>query len=219
VLGNFLRPVLIAVLECYAIWPLLARLKRSMRPGLSILIIGTGLAVVTFAIGWMLFASTDEVWRDLPTYQERAGRLWARLQGYAGRYLPYFAPKDQPETPRVPLERAGEYVRDTFGAFAGFLGHAALVGLYAVFILAEASQFSRAIRRAFPPERAARILEVIDSINTAVIQYISVKAKVNLIVAVPAMLLMLAFGVEGAVLWGVLTFFARFIPYLGGIVA
>jgi AI-2 transport protein TqsA len=46
-----------------------------------------------------------------------------------------------------------------------------------------------------------------------------VKVKVNLIVAVPAALLMLAFGVEGAVLWGVLTFFARFIPYLGGIVA
>jgi AI-2 transport protein TqsA len=105
------------------------------------------------------------------------------------------------------------------GAFAGFLVQAALVGLYAMFMQAEASQFPRAIRRAFPPERAARILEVTASINTAIIQYISVKVKVNLIVAVPAALLMLAFGVEGAVLWGVLTFFARFIPYLGGIVA
>ena len=45
------------------------------------------------------------------------------------------------------------------------------------------------------------------------------KVKVNLLVAVPATLLMLFFGVEAAVLWGVLTFFARFIPYLGGIVA
>ncbi len=60
---------------------------------------------------------------------------------------------------------------------------------------------------------------MVHSINDAVNEYISVKVKVNLIVAVPATLLMLGFGVQGAVLWGVLTFFARFIPYLGGLVA
>jgi AI-2 transport protein TqsA len=83
----------------------------------------------------------------------------------------------------------------------------------------EASRFPRAIRRAFPPERAGRILDVVHSINRAVIDYLSVKVKVNLIVAVPATVLMLAFGVQGAVLWGVLTFFARFVPYFGGIVS
>jgi AI-2 transport protein TqsA len=218
-MGAFLRPVLIAVLLCYAIWPLHAWLKRYMRPGLSLLIIGTGLAVAAFAVGWMIFANADEVWRDMPRYQEHAGQLWGRVKGYAARVMPSLASWDPSDAPHVPLERVGEYVRSTFGAFAGFLAQAALVGLYTVFMLAEASQFPRVIRRAFPPERAARILEVIDSINTAVIEYISVKVKVNLVVAVPAALLMLAFGVEGAVLWGVFTFFARFIPYLGGIAA
>src|SRR5262249_43445594 len=60
---------------------------------------------------------------------------------------------------------------------------------------------------------------VVNSINEAVIQYLSVKVKVNLIVAVPATVLMMLFRVEGAMLWGVVTFFARFIPYLGAIVA
>ena len=106
-----------------------------------------------------------------------------------------------------------------FGAFAGFLAHAALVGLYVAFMMLEASRFPHAIRRAFSPERAARTLEVVDSINHAVIEYVSVKVKVNLLVAIPAALLMLAFRVEGAVLWGVVTFLARFVPYLGGIVA
>src|SRR5262249_26787981 len=119
----------------------------------------------------------------------------------------------------IPLERVGEYLRNVFGAFAGFLAQAALVGLYVAFMMVEASRFPPAIRRAFSPGRAARILEVVDSINHAVIEYISVKVKVNLLVAVPASLLMLAFRVEGAVLWGVVTFIARFIPYLGGLVA
>jgi AI-2 transport protein TqsA len=218
-LGEFLRPVLIALLLCYAIWPIHARLMRFMSPWLSLVIIGSGLAVAGLAIGWVLFANADEFWRELPKYQERAGELWGRLRDHAARVMPSLRAKDASGLPPIPLEQAAEYVRNTFGAFAGFLARAAIVGLYTLFMLAEASQFPRAVRRAFPPARAVRILEVLDSINTAVIQYITVKVKVNLIVAVPAALLMFAFGVEGALLWGVLTFLARFIPYLGGLVA
>ncbi len=218
-LGDFLQPVLIALLLCYAIWPIHTRLMRAVPAWLSLLIIGSGLAVAGFAIGWYLFASADEFWRDLPRYQDRAGRLWERVQDQAAQVMPSLRAKDRSGLPQVPLERAAEYVRNTFGAFAGFLAKAALVGLYTIFMLAEASQFPRAVRRAFPPERAVRILEIFDSINTAVIQFITVKVMVNLIIAVPAGLLMLAFGVEGALLWGVVTFLARFIPYLGGLIA
>jgi AI-2 transport protein TqsA len=218
-LGDFLRPVLIAVLFCYAIWPLHAWLSRYLRPGLSLMLIGVGLGIVFFAIGWMAFANAERFWNDLPKYQERAGRLLDRLRGYAGAFLPASVRSGQSEPPQLPLERVAEYVRNLFGVFAGFLAQAALVGLYVVFMMVEASRFPLAIRRAFPADRAERILEAVDSINQAVIEYLSVKVKVNLLVAVPAALLMLAFGVEGAVLWGVVTFFARFIPYLGGIVA
>lgn len=219
-LGDFLRPVLIALLLCYALWPVHAWLKKRMPAGLSLLIIGATLGLVSLVLGWMVFANGEQFWNELPKYQKRAGQFVERARDVLGRYLPgdVGKPKDD-EPPRVPLERFGEYARSVFGAFAGFLGQAALVGLYVIFMMLEASRFPRGIRRAFAPEQAARIIEVIDSINHAVIEYLSVKVKVNLIVAAPATLLMLFFGVEGAVLWGVLTFFARFIPYLGAIVA
>jgi AI-2 transport protein TqsA len=221
VLGAFLRPVLVAVLLCYAIWPIHARLKRGVGAGVSLLIIASVLALATFAIGWMVFANASEVWKDIPKYENRAERFAERLQGYAEKAVPALSHAHPPqEDPiRIPLERLGEYVQSLFGIFSGFVAWAVLVGLYVVFLLVEASGFERAIRRAFQPERAARILEVVGSINEAVIEYLSVKVKVNLLVAIPAGLLMLAFGVRGAVLWGVLTFFARFIPYLGGIAA
>lgn len=220
-LGAFLQPVLVAVLLCYAIWPIHARLKRGVGSAASLLIIGSVLTLATFAIGWMVFANASEVWKDVPKYEERAGQLAERLRGYAGRVLPGSIGdrSSQGDPIRIPLERVGEYVQGLFGIFSGFVAWAVLIGLYVVFLLLEASGFARAIRRAFSPERAARILEVVDSINEAVIEYLSVKVKVNLLVAIPAGLLMLAFGVRGALLWGVLTFFARFIPYLGGVVA
>lgn len=218
-LGDFLRPVLIAMLLCYAIWPLHSRLSRIMRPGFSLLIIAAGLAIVAFVLGWMVFANADQFWKELPKYQRRAGRFVEHARDFAGRFVPALDRTEKSEPPRVPLEAVADYARNMFGAFTGFLAQAGLVGLYVVFMMLEASRFPKAVRRAFPPERAARLLEVVDSINQAVIEYLSVKVKVNLIVAVPASLLMLAFGVEGAVLWGTVTFFARFVPYLGAIVA
>jgi AI-2 transport protein TqsA len=221
VLGAFLRPVLVAVLLCYAIWPIHTRLKRGVGSAASLLIIGSALALATFAIGWMVFANASEVWRDFPKYEDRAEQFAERLQGYAVRALPALGRTHPPQGDpiRIPLERVGEYLQSLFGIFSSFVAWAVLVGLYVVFLLVEASGFARAIRRAFPPERAARILDVVDSINEAVIEYLSVKVRVNLLVAIPAGLLMLAFGVRGAVLWGVLTFFARFVPYLGGVAA
>jgi AI-2 transport protein TqsA len=218
-LGDFLRPVLIALLLCYAIWPIHERLKRHMRPGLSLLIIFVGLAGAFLALGWAVFGNADQFWKDMPKYQERAGHFWAYAKSLIGRYVPFLASRTPSEPPSIPIERFGEYLRGVFGAFAGFVAQAGLVVLYVLFMLIEASRFPRAIRRAFSPERAHRILEVVGSINEAVIEYLSVKVRVNLIVAVPATLLMMVFRVEGAILWGVVTFFARFIPYLGGIVA
>jgi AI-2 transport protein TqsA len=221
VLGAFLRPVLVAVLLCYAIWPIHARLKRGVGSAASLMIIGSALALATLAIGWMVFANASEVWKDIPKYEQRAEQFAEWLQDYARKTLPALGRSDSPKGDpiRIPLERMGEYLQSLFGIFSSFVAWGVLVGLYVVFLLVEASGFAKAIRRAFPPERAARILDVVDSINQAVIEYLSVKVKVNLLVAIPAGVLMLAFGVRGAVLWGVLTFFARFIPYLGGIVA
>ena len=39
-LGDFLRPVLVALLLCYTIWPIHTRLQRMAGPWLSLLIIG-----------------------------------------------------------------------------------------------------------------------------------------------------------------------------------
>ena len=45
------------------------------------------------------------------------------------------------------------------------------------------------------------------------------KVKASLLVAIPIGLTCWAFGVTGAVTWGVLTFFGNFLPYIGPLVA
>ena len=46
-----------------------------------------------------------------------------------------------------------------------------------------------------------------------------VKVKASLLVAIPVGLACWAFGITGAVTWGVVTFFGNFLPYIGALVA
>jgi AI-2 transport protein TqsA len=217
-LGDVLRPVFIAVLLCYAIMPLRVWLERYLKPGIALLIIGVGLIIGSYVIGRMVYVNVSAVWKDMPTYQARAERLVERIGRYKDEYLPAFPRSEFRQPIEASLQRAQQYLGYLLTLFANFAAEAMIVGLYMVFLMEEAARFPRQVRAAFPPLRSARILDVAHSINDGVIDYLSVKVKVNLLVAVPATLLMLAFGLEGAVLWGVLTFFGRFVPYLGSVV-
>lgn len=76
------------------------------------------------------------------------------------------------------------------------------------------------------PERAARILgpdstalDQVSRMGGFVIDFMVVRTETNLVHGVLFGGILLAMGVEGAVLWGVLTFLLGYIPYLGLIAA
>jgi AI-2 transport protein TqsA len=60
---------------------------------------------------------------------------------------------------------------------------------------------------------------VVRNINDAMAGYLRVKVKASLVLAAPATVVLWAFGVKFALMWGVLTFLLNFIPYLGSILA
>jgi AI-2 transport protein TqsA len=62
-------------------------------------------------------------------------------------------------------------------------------------------------------------LAVVRNINDAMAGYLRVKVKASLVLAIPATVVLWAFGVEFALMWGVLTFLLNFIPYLGSLIA
>ena len=217
-LGDVLRPVFIAVLLCYAIMPLRTWLQRYLRPSLAMLIIVLGLISGSYVIGRMVYINVSAVWKDMPIYQARAESILDQIERFTDEYVPALSRTEPRQPIEVSLKKAEQYLGHLLTLFANFAAEAMVVGLYMIFLMEEAARFPSQIRAAFPPGRSTRILDVSRSINEGVIDYLSVKVKVNLLVALPATLLMLAFGLEGAVLWGVLTFFGRFVPYLGSVV-
>ena len=57
------------------------------------------------------------------------------------------------------------------------------------------------------------------TINDGIANFLKAKVRSSLILAVPVTIILFAFGVKFAVLWGILTFFCNFIPYVGSFVA
>jgi predicted PurR-regulated permease PerM len=127
-------------------------------------------------------------------------------------------PKPMPtESPAWELAR--RIISQVAGVLASFLLESLVVAFYMIFLLQEAGRFGDRIRSSFSREHATQIEMVTASINRAITDYLSVKVKSSLIVAVPTALTVYAFGITGAATWGVLAFFGNFLPYIGGLVA
>jgi AI-2 transport protein TqsA len=119
-------------------------------------------------------------------------------------------------------EQAAAWLRQAMGGLVSLTASLVVGGLqvafYLVFLLLEVDRFPGRVRSAFADERAERILAVAGRINLAMASYLKVKVKASLMLAVPVTLVLWAFGIKFALLWGVLTFLANFVPYLGSVV-
>jgi AI-2 transport protein TqsA len=241
-----LRPLLIAILLCYLFRPVYTRLRRYMRPILTVLIIAVVITLGLQGLTRMVYRDVDRVAYNLPRYQERE----AELESYARELSRPFIPKvrrpnskattpvasepdssgedsaitkgTEPTSPTrdsLTSELAQRILRGAASAFVSVFLETIVVAFYMIFLLQSASRLPDRIRASFSKKRANDILEITRSINRAISEYLVVKVKASLLVAIPVGLACWAFGITGAVTWGVVTFFGNFLPYIGALVA
>lgn len=219
-LAPLLRPLLLAVLLCYVILPTYLRLRRSMPGLLAVVLLAAGAVGALYLLALLLYTSAVELSRDLPHLIEKAQAMATELQEWLRERLPWLAGAGRRPALETPgTARINDAVNALAGAAADVLGESLVVGFYLLFLLLEARRFPDRLRGAFTSERAEQVLAVAGNINRAMAGYLRVKVKASLVLAVPAMLILLPFGVRFPLLWGVLTFVANFIPYLGSIVS
>lgn len=220
-LAPLLRPLFMAIFLCYVIIPIHNRFTLWLSPATSFLAIaGASLALILFMI-LLVQTSLLALEEDLPTLLVRAREISQQTRDYWTQHFPWLS--------RLS-EDAGRL--ESYGAKQPFLGDRGLLDLTAqvltetveacfflIFLLVDIPHWPRRIRDSFPGSRAEHILEVVGRINEAMAHYLRLKVRSSLLLAVPATLLLAAFGVKFPLLWGVLTFFGNFIPYLGSLVA
>jgi predicted PurR-regulated permease PerM len=104
-------------------------------------------------------------------------------------------------------------MNQVFSFFSTFI----LIFVFLVFMLSGRGKLKSKIERAFSHKRASQINQIIDNIDRKVQKYLVIKTGISFLSGAVTMVVLLAFGVDFAVLFGFLTFLLNFIPSLGSI--
>lgn len=218
-----LRPLLVAVLLCYLFLPLYNRIRRWVNPVLAFLTIAIGFSLGLQLAARMVYNDVVRINQNLPRYQEREGELEKRFRQLSKWSAPWLkTPAGNAEIAdgdSLASEMSRRVVRAAASAFASIFFESIIIAFYMIFLLQSAAKLPERITASFPSRRAEDIMEVVRAINNSISEYLVVKVKASLLVAIPIGLTCWAFGVTGATSWGVLTFFGNFLPYIGPLVA
>jgi AI-2 transport protein TqsA len=217
--ATILQQLCVAALLGYLIVPLHRWLvRRGLSPLLSGVALLAGFVAAAYGLGLMLYQSFEDLSRNLPVYQRNLRNMVYEL----AEHIPGVDAQTLEQTLVGETRTAQENIRSlqsALGTFLDFASNVVVVLVYLVFLLVEQTGFARRIESAFGPVRARPILAVVARINTSITQYLAVMTFVCLLTGILTTVVLLAFGVDYAILWGILTFLANYIPYLGSLVA
>jgi AI-2 transport protein TqsA len=217
--SSILQPLLVAVFVAYLIVPLHRRLvARGVPPALAYFLIVALVTGGSLALGrsvYVTFAGITPA--TLAEYEAHFDKLVNDVLGLVP--LPGVTAGEWRLREQLTVKDGGidllGMLRALLGNFLGFLTSALAVLFYLVFLLAEQATLPRRLALAFGEARAEQVLGVAGKINDAIARYIAVKTWISFLTGALSFVVLAAFGVEFALLWGVLIFLFNFIPYVG----
>lgn len=233
---DVLAPFALAVIAAAALRPLIRRMEgwRIPAPAAATLVVATGVTVVVLLSAaladpvseWAAQApaATAAVNRSLRTVRDRLSQLGWKMS-------PSTAAERQATPPEgLAGELVGQAVTGTVRApaLAPFIRRAfptttaIAVGLleflfFLLFMLAGGDSWGRRLKEAAGSHaEGQRLITLAEEIRQAVAHYLLVTLAINLGQGILVALLLWLIGMPAAFLWGLATFFAEFLPYVGG---
>jgi predicted PurR-regulated permease PerM len=214
--ASFLVPIMMALFFAVLLSPIYGWLKRRRVPGGLALLLSIGvLALVALVLLWLVGDALTTLAVSLASYGEQFSQRQAQLQAMAGELgqtsvlKPLIAAID----PASLVAVLGFFVVAATDIFKSGL----LILLVAIFALGEGPQFQARMVRAFGADHFLPRNTI--ALASLVISYFGLRALVNLVVATATGIMLWLFGIPHAGLWGVITFFFSFVPYIGAVVA
>lgn len=242
---DVLLPFVLAVLLGFLLTPMAARLERLRIGALGLGRIGSVILVVLFALAivglfaWIVVDQTTRLAADLPQYK---GTLISRIEAIREQFtgpspladtveeLGEVISGEAEEQARPQIQRAEEPVpvqivesspfalrmlRDWLGPLLGPLGTAAVVIVFAIFILLQREdlrdRFVRLVGTGHVYLTTQAMDEAAERVSTYLRMLVIINGSYGLAVAIGLLLI----GVPNALLWGLLAAVFRFVPYVG----
>ena len=209
-----LNPILFAVVLSLLFSPVYAWIKRRGVPTpLALVIMLVGLIILFVAIFCTLSASIGRFTAGLGSYASELNEQLASVQALVDRLgLSNVSIREVVEP--SALARAAGVV---LSGVAGFLSNLFLILMIMLFLLAEGPALMNRLRTSAGSDHPQ--VERLAAFGQGVVRQFGLRAIINLVTAAGITVLLFALGVDFPLMWGILTFFLSFVPYIGLVLA
>ncbi|MBA2715083.1 MAG: AI-2E family transporter [Rubrobacteraceae bacterium] len=209
-----LNPIIFAVVLSLLFGPIYTWLgRRGVPTPLALVMMLFGMTLLFLVIFYVLGASIARFSAGIGSYSaELNGRL-ASIQDLVDRLgLTKVHLRDVVE-PRALTGVVGVVL----SGIAGFLSNLFLILMIVLFLLAEGPALMDRLRTS--AGRNHPQVERLAFVGQGVVRQFGLRAILNLVTAVGVTVLLFVLGVDFALMWGILTFFLSFVPYIGLVLA
>lgn len=213
---DLLVPFLLSLFIAIIVTPLLNWLRgKNIPTGVAVVLIILLILLAGFLVAVLVGSSLTDFSNSLPAYQEG-------LTIKTNEFLAFFEERGLKIVDETFMEfiDPGAAMRLTSRLLTGLgnlLGDTFLILLIVVFMLLETAAFSAKLSRAVEPDSPGvdRTSVFLDNIK----RYMVIKTWTSLGTGFIATIWLTAWGVDYAILWGLLTFLFNYIPNIGSIIA
>jgi predicted PurR-regulated permease PerM len=168
-----------------------------------------GIVISGVALVWFLSVSFGQLANSLSMYQ-------AQLQEWVNRAQDVLASRNRPLTGIGEAIDIGEILQSLL-SYLGQLGNFAATTLFIIvtiiFALVEAPTLRLTLQQSLGEDHA--LVTRSTEFSRSVVHYFGLRTLVNLLTGAIVTVFLWMLGVDFALLWGVLTFFLSYVPYLG----
>ena len=205
-----LDPILFAVVLALLFSPIYSWLIRRRIPTpLALVIMLVGLSVLFLGLFFLLGVSIARFSGEIGSYTSKLNDQLGNIQNLTNSLGVTKADLHKALSPSALTGAIGAIL----GGVADFLSNLFLILVIILFLLAEGPAMMNRLRASTGPEhpQVARLTVF----GHSVVRQLGLRAIVNLATATGVVLLLLVLRVDFPLMWGILTFFLSFIPWIG----
>ena len=213
--SSLIGPILFAIFIAILAFPILNWLmKKGLPKGAALLVMIVGLVIFILVMIAFLSASFDQLEASLSTYQ---AQIDARLSDFKATLEANGINLSDSNLLEPDTDEWLASITDYLKRFGSLVANAILIVVTMVFALLEASNLHHRLQHNLGAEHLIVVRS--EQFSQSVIRYFGLRTLVNLFVGSMVAVLLLILKIDFAILWGVLTFFLGYIPYLGAFLA
>ncbi|MGE5796634.1 MAG: AI-2E family transporter [Ignavibacteria bacterium] len=223
-LKDILIPVTIAVFLTFLFHPLLLYLQKySVPKWATVILIVIIVSGVYYLIALLLISSYDTFMGNMQVYSKNLVSSLNQILLPFNITFKQFAAFLHIDTKLnisnilEKLFKAG-VIQGAFNSITGILGDFFISLIFWLFMMLGKTKFEEKLKFAYSDRRDA-VEENIGLINTQLQSYIIIKTILSFIVGVVVTIILFLYGIDFALIWGLLTFILNFIPNIGSFIA